>query len=139
MPRVLCSLRNASKLISGVLFEQSQDGIGMLSEEISAERAESFCAVPGFSLVAAEDPPAPAAPPMKPVVSASPPPLPPADPPAEPPTPPVEPPATEGEKKPEEPADEIAALRVEAAALGITVNNRWGAERLASEIKAAKA
>lgn len=49
MPLILCSLRNASTKINGVEFKPTD--AGMLSEEISAEQAEVFAAIPGYSVV----------------------------------------------------------------------------------------
>jgi hypothetical protein len=46
MPRVLCSLPNASTLINGVRFASVPDG--MLSEEISDEAAAAFAAIRGY-------------------------------------------------------------------------------------------
>jgi hypothetical protein len=44
--QVLCTLKNASESISGVAFRKV-DG-GMLSEQISAEKAELFLSIPGY-------------------------------------------------------------------------------------------
>lgn len=58
MPKVLCTLPNASAEINGVAFTPA-DG-GMLSEELSADRAAGFLVIPGY-VEHAEDPaPAPA-------------------------------------------------------------------------------
>lgn len=48
MPKVLCTLENASDEISGVKFEQTEDG--MLSEDVSTETAEYFCQINGYVL-----------------------------------------------------------------------------------------
>jgi len=54
MAKVICSLPNASDLISGVAFESTADG--MLSAEISDDVAEAFVAIPGYALFGAVDP-----------------------------------------------------------------------------------
>jgi hypothetical protein len=54
MPKVLCTLPNASDLISGVKFVTH--AAGMLSEEISDEVADGFIAVPGYELVGEKKP-----------------------------------------------------------------------------------
>jgi hypothetical protein len=46
MPKVLCTLPNASSLINGVQFISHKDG--MVSEEVSAEVAAKFFAVNGY-------------------------------------------------------------------------------------------
>ena len=46
MPKVLCTLPNASAEINGVAFTPA-DG-GMLSEELSADRAAGFLVIPGY-------------------------------------------------------------------------------------------
>lgn len=48
MPKVLCTLENASQEISGVKFEQTEDG--MLSEDVSDETAAYFCQINGYAL-----------------------------------------------------------------------------------------
>lgn len=58
MPKVLCTLPNASAEINGVAFTPA-DG-GMLSEELSADRAAGFLAIPGYVEHAEEPAPAPA-------------------------------------------------------------------------------
>lgn len=134
MTRVLCTLPNASELISGVQFSRAENG--MLSEEIDAAMVEQFVAIPGYQAV--ESPSAPVLPasfepiapalPDEPVgseqgaVSA----------PADEQVDPADDPTTES-------ADALAALRAEAESLGITVNNRWGEKRLQAEIAAKKA
>lgn len=50
MPRVSCSLMNASTLINGVAFEASNGG--MLSGEVSKDVADLFADVPGFKVIA---------------------------------------------------------------------------------------
>lgn len=49
MPRIICKLPNASTTINGVSFAPAP--AGMLSDEISAEAAELFLAIPGYELV----------------------------------------------------------------------------------------
>lgn len=60
MPKVLCTLRNASTLINGVRFASVPDG--MMSENISDEAAAAFVAIKGYALVPV-DPPKPVDPP----------------------------------------------------------------------------
>lgn len=50
MPRVICSLPNASHMINGVRFASMGDGGGMLSEEIADHIAEGFLAIRGYQL-----------------------------------------------------------------------------------------
>ena len=54
MPKVLCSLPNASEDINGVRFTQHANG--MLSEDVSDEAAASFASIPGYTVVGAPDP-----------------------------------------------------------------------------------
>ena len=54
MPKVLCSLPNASQEINGVKF--TQHAHGMLSEDVSDEFAASFASIPGYTVVGAHDP-----------------------------------------------------------------------------------
>lgn len=49
MPRVICTLPNASTLISGVKFEPHAGG-GMISENISDEKAKRFASIPGYEI-----------------------------------------------------------------------------------------
>ena len=58
MPKVICTLPNAATEISGVKFTPA-DG-GMLSEELSADRAAGFLAIPGYVEHAEEPAPTPA-------------------------------------------------------------------------------
>lgn len=53
MAKVLCTLPNASEEISGVKFEQREDG--MLSEDISDEQAAAFVEIPGYALMIEPD------------------------------------------------------------------------------------
>jgi uncharacterized protein YunC (DUF1805 family) len=55
MAKVICKLPNASEEISGVKFESTIDGIGMISEEISDEQAASFMRTAGYALADAPD------------------------------------------------------------------------------------
>lgn len=97
MPRVICTLENASEEISGWRF--TADRGQMVSEDLPDDVAARFASIPGYRLVA-PPPPADTAPPPTPPTPPTPPPaetpLPaPADtvPPAEtPPPPPTEPP-----------------------------------------------
>jgi hypothetical protein len=59
MPKILCTLPNASTEISGVKFAPHDES--MLSEEVSLEVAESFAAIDGYKVVA-DDAPAAAKP-----------------------------------------------------------------------------
>lgn len=52
MPKVLCTLPNASEEISGVKFVSHANG--MLSEDISEEVAADFASIPGYEIVGAE-------------------------------------------------------------------------------------
>ena len=55
MPKVICTLPNASFEISGVKFTQTEDRMAVVSEEISDEKAEMFLSIPGYELEV-EDP-----------------------------------------------------------------------------------
>lgn len=73
MPKVLCTLENASEEISGVKFAAHERG--MISEEISEEAAARFASIDGYELVEESEskPPAPApapAPAPKPAAAA---------------------------------------------------------------------
>lgn len=57
MAKVLCTLPNASELISGVKFAPHASG-GMLSEDITDAQAEDFASIPGYELVGAPKAPA---------------------------------------------------------------------------------
>lgn len=66
MPKVLCTLENASDTINGVKFTLIE-GVGRVSEEVTDSVAELFLSIPGYE--PADDlEPAPAAP--KPAKSA---------------------------------------------------------------------
>lgn len=54
MPKIICTLPNASEEISGVKFISHKDG--MISEEISKEKADAFLEIKGYNL--AEEKPA---------------------------------------------------------------------------------
>lgn len=51
MPKVHCSLPNASDNINGVKFEPAEGGV--VSEEVDQETAEAFAAIDGYSIVGA--------------------------------------------------------------------------------------
>lgn len=70
MPRIICKLPNAAAKINGVSFTKAP--AGMLSDEISAEAAELFLAIPGYELVQAQGKAAEPAPPADPVQTAEP-------------------------------------------------------------------
>jgi hypothetical protein len=46
MPKILCTLPNASAEINGVKFSPAEGG--MLSDDMTAEQAESFLSIPGY-------------------------------------------------------------------------------------------
>ncbi|HEX7642009.1 MAG TPA: hypothetical protein VF472_07320 [Burkholderiaceae bacterium] len=46
MPRVICTLPNASASINGVAFEPHE--LGVLSEEIEQDRADAFLRIDGY-------------------------------------------------------------------------------------------
>lgn len=48
MPKVICTRPNASNLINGVKFEPHERGV--ISEDISDEKAEAFLSIPGYEL-----------------------------------------------------------------------------------------
>lgn len=49
MKKVLCTLPNASALINGVAFEETD--AGMLSEAIEDDAAKQFEGIPGYELI----------------------------------------------------------------------------------------
>lgn len=51
MPKVLCTLPNASEEIGGIKFEKHANG--MLSEDVSDEQAARLASIPGYQLVGA--------------------------------------------------------------------------------------
>lgn len=55
MPRVICTLPNASETINGVAF--TLDRGQMVSEEVDEATAANFAAIPGYQLVAPPPPP----------------------------------------------------------------------------------
>ena len=50
MPKVICTRPNASLNINGVNFTPTEDGTGVLSDEISDDAAELFLSIPGYEL-----------------------------------------------------------------------------------------
>src|SRR5690606_21408172 len=147
--KVICTLPNASELISGVRFVSHAEG--MISEEISEEVAARFLCIPGYkpapakslrSSASSSQQATPSVPSEKNGTESpgtgrgdgteggAEPPRP-APEPSSPPSPP------EGASANE--PDELEVLREEAAALGLKADRRWGAARLRAEIKAAKA
>jgi hypothetical protein len=50
MPRVVCTLPNASHLINGIRFASLGDAGGMVSEEIPDHIAEGFLGIRGYEL-----------------------------------------------------------------------------------------
>lgn len=51
MPKILCTLPNASDLISGVKF--ATHAKGMVSEDVSDDVAAAFASIPGYEIVSA--------------------------------------------------------------------------------------
>lgn len=138
MARVLCTRPNASDEISGVQFEQHEDG--MLSVDISDDQAAAFTEIPGYTLFGTPAKPA------KPAVAVKAP-----DPVVEQKPVEIEQPATQavvappaGDPAPPtaaelEAAAELAAAVEEAKGLGIEVKGNWKIARLKAEIERAKA
>lgn len=146
MPKVLCTLENASEEISGVKFEQTEDG--MLSEDVSTETAAYFCQINGYALKddgaaaaraaadaeaaakAEADAKAKADADAKAAADAA------ADQAARDAV------AAEADKAAADAAtkeaDDLAALTARAAELGIEVKSTWKAARLTAEIKRAE-
>lgn len=121
MPKVLCTLQNASEEISGVKFVSHANG--MLSEDVTDEVAANFASIPGYEIVGAKakaTAPAPAdnddAAAEKARADAS----------------------AEAAEKASAKAAEKAALLAKAEALGVSVKGNWGVERLAAEIESAE-
>lgn len=54
MPKLLCTLPNASEEISGIKFVTH--AAGMLSEDVSDEQAAKFASIPGYEIVGATQP-----------------------------------------------------------------------------------
>lgn len=54
MPKLLCTLPNASEEISGIKFVSH--AAGMLSEDVSDEQAAKFASIPGYEIVGATQP-----------------------------------------------------------------------------------
>lgn len=54
MPKVLCTLPNASEEIGGIKF--SKHAKGMLSEDISDEQATRLVSIPGYEIVGGKAP-----------------------------------------------------------------------------------
>ena len=50
MPKVICTRPNASLNINGVNFTPTEDGRGVISEEISGDAAELFLSIEGYEL-----------------------------------------------------------------------------------------
>lgn len=48
MPKVICTRPNASTNINGVNFTPTEDGTGVISDEISTEVAELFLSIDGY-------------------------------------------------------------------------------------------
>lgn len=119
MPKVLCTLPNASEEISGVKFVSHSKG--MLSEEISDEAAAVFASIPGYEIVGeAKKAATPSAEDAAKAAAKS---------------------EAEAESKAaaDAKAAERAALVEKAEGLGLKVKSNWSIERLASEIQSAEA
>lgn len=52
MPKILCTLPNASEEIGGIKFTAHEKG--MLSEDVSDEQAQRLASIPGYELVGGE-------------------------------------------------------------------------------------
>ena len=71
MPKVICTRPNASLNINGVNFTPTEDGRGVISEEISDDAAELFLSIEGYELAEqGEQKPAAAAAPNAPATRA---------------------------------------------------------------------
>lgn len=55
MPKVICTLPNASQNINGVKFTPTEDGMAIISEAISNADAELFFSIPGYEPEFADD------------------------------------------------------------------------------------
>lgn len=55
MAQVICTLPNASELISGVKFSKNGK-VGMISEEVTDDEAAEFAKISGYKIVAAKAP-----------------------------------------------------------------------------------
>lgn len=55
MPKVICSLPNASESISGVRFSPQENGV--ISDDVSEDVAAMFLAIPGYTLAPGESAP----------------------------------------------------------------------------------
>lgn len=55
MPKILCTLPNASSLINGIRFEPAEHGMQSV-EDLPDEVAAGFSAIPGYQVVGAEAP-----------------------------------------------------------------------------------
>ena len=55
MPKIICTLPNASKHISGVVFVDTADKMAIISEEISEEQAAIFLSIPGYEPAPVDD------------------------------------------------------------------------------------
>ena len=139
MKRILCTIPTATSPINGIEFGPHERGL--ISASVEEEEAEYFATIPGYELLdAGVSAPVPVVP-VEPVETVEPDPAPaPAEQPVEPAAPaPAEDPALSADAPAaDEPTDERTALRAELAALGGTVNNKWGVDRLKAEINAAR-
>ncbi len=122
MPKVLCTLPNASEEISGVKFVTHANG--MLSEHVSEDVAEAFSAIPGYEIISvASDPVTTTASTAQAAAEA-----------AE---------RAQAEAEAAAAAEAAAksdrdALLTRAEAAGLKVKGSWGNERLKAEVEAAE-
>jgi hypothetical protein len=70
LPKVICTLPNASLEISGVKFTVLADGTGIISEELAPAAAELFLSIPGYAIEPVPEPELPPAPKPSPVAPA---------------------------------------------------------------------
>ena len=127
MPKVLCTLPNASDEIGGIKF--TQHAKGMLSEDLSDEQAKRLASIPGYEMVGAAAP-APASNAAADAAAAAEK--------AEAERAEAERIAAEKEAAEKANAAERAELVAKAEALGMKVKGNWSLERLKTEVEAAE-
>lgn len=115
MPKVICTLPNASDEISGVKFSKHPDREGaMVSENISEDQAAHFLSIAGYEPVGEKKPTATAKSDAEREAEA------------------------ERERQAAEAAAELEALRAKAKELGVECKGNWKADRLRAEIEKAE-
>lgn len=132
--KVICTLPNASNLISGVQFFPHPDKSGaMVSEDISEERAAEFASINGYALVGVKKPAETPAPTPAPTASPAPSPTP-------TPSPSPAPSPSPGDKDGNGVQDsvELEALRARGVAAGLPYADKMGLKRLREEVPAAE-